>query len=1199
MEERTGQQRLSLNRLELVGFKSFCDKTELIFSPGITGIVGPNGCGKSNVSDCIAWVLGEQSAKSLRGEKMEDIIFSGTEKRGPLGMAQVALTLKTGLTDQKELVVGRRLFRDGESQYFLNGSPCRLRDIQDVIFDTGMGTKSYFLIEQGRIGQILQAKPTDRRLLIEEAAGISKYRAKKHAAELKLESSRLNLERVRDIIDEVRKQMGSLKRQAALARRYERLAKDARRLHKLLLTRQLRALTSEMTEAEEAFNRTRDREIALATRLSTSELEGERADIEAVETEKNFEKLRELVFTVQLAIQKDEAEIARAKEQRENLRLLIEQNQRRVAGLLEKEERLQTMLATLEAQVQEIERDIRISEDALQSAVETQRRADDALQGLTEQSRALRTRQREASLRAAAANNELIEITGERSKLEAVENRLHQEQDRLHTKISEIDARVSQISHELAAAEEALDILSASVQELAETEGFDSERLAETETRLADLERRRTATASRLQAIQAIESGRALVPANVRAILTRHAEQVSTPGICSDFIEVTDLSLVWAVENCLRAVLSGVVLHSAEDALRTIDSIKEVGSVTYLPVDLLKAESAGNPHPSCSPLADFIRIDERYPQLAALLQNIYVTETLEEAIQLRSSSTTRAIYAIRKDGSCLLSSGAIIAGSPGQNEESILWIKAEAKRLSNELSMLETESAPIAEEVTAIRGQLEQMRSRLRDGRTRIADRERAILLERQRHTQMTSEMKDSEEHLATIGIEIEHASRERRLAAERQAQLEEHGSIIEQEMEKLAVEIEDADRRMSADQEARALLRENVMRCESTRNTLIEKRRIALNERDRIQAETRDHRDERDACSNEMQMQGMQAQELDERRVGLEEQIVIRIRDLQENEITMRDREQALTAIREATAKRHEAIKVLRTEHQQAMETRSRAELVKAEKGRDLAHLRQTCMEEFHQTPEEVAAESEQAQAAGKNPASEAGIQEEADIPTIAAELERKKAELEKMGAINLRAMEDYDQAQERHEFLTAQEKDLLTSIDATLAAIKQMDEESRELFKDAFERINSNFGEVFRVLFGGGHAEMKLMEDEDVLEAGIEISAQPPGKKLHMLLALSGGEKALTAIALLFAIFQYKPSPFCLMDEVDAPLDETNTDRFIKLLEAYSVRTQFILITHNVKTMQAASTLYGITMQERGVSKVVSVKLAEAVAV
>jgi len=1203
VEVRSGHQRLSLHRLELIGFKSFAERTELTFSPGISAIVGPNGCGKSNIADCIAWVLGEQSARSLRGEKMEDVIFNGTENRGPQGMAQVSLTLRTGLADQKEIVVGRRLFRDGESQYFLNGSSCRLRDIQDVIFDTGMGTRSYFLIEQGRIGQILQSKPVDRRLLIEEAAGISKYRAKKHAAELKLESSRANLERVRDIIDEVRKQMNSLKRQAALARRFERLSAEAKKLQKMLLTFQLRSLQAEMAEAEAAYQQARDAEVALAARLSAEELEVERGDIELTNADKSVESLRQAVFDAQLTIQKDESEIARIKQQRENHAMLLEQNQRRAAALGEKSEKLAASLASRSAELEEIEVEIRSAENALEEAIERQKRAESVTVALADEARQRRLSQRETAAREASTKNELIDISSERSRLEGLEARLRQEQERLTARITETSQRIEQAREELAAREATLSDLTMITDGLAADESQETAHLADVESRLAELDRKRTQTASRLEAIQAIEEGRALVPPNVRAVLSRHSDEVSALGVVSDFLEVTDLSLVWCVENCLRAVLSGVVVGTVEDVRRATQSVKEPGAVTYVPMELLAA-----PWPDESPLPgprllDVIRVDPRYPQLSALLGDVLLAETLDEAVRMRATSRGRAIYAVRQDGTCLLPSGAIIAGNPGRNEESILWIKAESRRLEGELSAVLEGIQPLSVEAEDSRKRIERLRARLGEVRGQCTEHEKEILLERQRLSQLDADRQDALEHSAIVTREIEHATGEHEQVLRRQQQLVADLSQIDAELARLAGEIEDSDAKIAVDQESRSSLREAVMRCESSRNALADRRSTHLTDRARIESELRDVRDELDACSNEMQTHGLQIAQLDARRAELEVRIAERIHDHQEKEAVLREKEQALGTIREANARRHEEVKGLRTVHQEAMETRSRAELVRAEQGRDIAHIRQTCLDEFHTAPEEIAAEVEREplplpKAAARPP--EEGVEEVPEAPVdlkqvIGEELEKKRADLDRMGAINLRAMEDYEQTLQRYEFLTAQEKDLLASIEATISAIRQMDEESRELFKEAFERINASFGEVFRTLFGGGRAELRLMEGEDVLECGIEVNAQPPGKKVTMLLSLSGGEKALTAIALLFAIFQYKPSPFCLLDEVDAPLDESNTDRFLRILEAYSHRTQFIIVTHNVKTMQAAATLYGITMQEKGVSKVVSVRVAE----
>lgn len=1211
MEEQRGHARLNLHRLELVGFKSFPEKTDIVFHPGITGIVGPNGCGKSNIGDAIAWVLGEQSAKSLRGEKMEDVIFSGTEKREPFGMVQVSLTLRIPAAEQKELVVGRRLFRDGESQYFMNGAPCRLRDIQDTIFDTGMGTRSYFLIEQGRIGEILRSKPTDRRLLIEEAAGISKYRAKRHAAELKLESARQNLERIRDIVAEVRKQMNSLKRQAALARRYERLANERDRLQKLLIVVRFRQLSAELDEAERTFQRARQIELELQAKVSESELDVERGDLNVMEVERVNEEMRSAVYDSKLAVQNAESEVTRAKAQKENIGVLLDQNRRQIEVLSEKTARLRATLAERVREIEGIRSDLVTAEESVQGVgrqfreceVEAERQAQEVQSG--------RVRLREAGVMGTSVKNDLLSIAAEKSKLEGIENRLVQEQDRLRSRIGELEARIEQAGAESRIEEEDLSIVVSALNELAEREREERSSLAAAEAHLARIDHLRAISSTRQEALTTIERGRALIPESIRAVLSRYEGQVPARGVLSDFVEVTDPSLVWAAENCMRAYLSAIVLDAATDLPRVIETITEPGAITYLPLDIISAGPAPLSLPPCPTLGESVRIDPALPGLAALLEGVYVVDSLEEALELRRSYPGSA-FAVRKDGACLLASGAVLAGNPAQKEESILWIKTELRRLQAELTALDGEREPLVLEVDQRRQVLEALAAQLADLRTRQAEREKAAMLARQRASQTSAEKADSEDHLATIAVELRQAGEEKAEAAARQADLERSIAAIDREVEELSAEAEEREKSLAGHQETRSALRETLTRREAARDALRVKLESGEAETRRIEGEIQDLELEAQRLVEEIRLEEGQLAGLDEARVALEEQIVGRIRELQAKETDLSARETHLAGLRDASASRHESLKGIRAEYQRAVESRSQAELVRAEKGRDLAHLRTASLEEFRKSPEDVAAEIAAPTAVetrrGAEDLDEGIAEERAAEPAavlldgatvIAAELEARKADLERMGPINLRAMEDYGQAKDRFEFLSGQERDLLASIESTTEAIKQMDREGRERFREAFEAINRNFSEIFRSLFGGGAADMKLMEADDVLESGIEITAQPPGKKHLSLFLLSGGEKALTAMALLFAIFQYKPSPFCIMDEVDAPLDEPNTDRFLRLLEAYCGRTQFIVVTHNVRTMQAASTLYGITMEERGVSKLVSVKMREPVPV
>ncbi|MEW6367012.1 MAG: chromosome segregation protein SMC [Acidobacteriota bacterium] len=1185
MEERSGPRGLHLHRLELLGFKSFPDKTEFVFPGGITAIIGPNGCGKSNIPDAIAWVLGEQSAKSLRAERMEDVIFKGSQSREPVNMAEVSLTMRIPAAEQKELIIARRLYRDGQSQYVMNGEVCRLRDIHDTIFDTGMGTRSYFLMEQGQISRIIDSKPTDRRLLIEEAAGVSKYRAKKHVTELKLDDSRHNLERVRDVIAEVRKTMNSLKRQAATARRYRRLALERTRLQKVLLSSRYAALAAELDAIEQRFTRMREHEAALAARLSASELDLERGDIEAVDAERRAESIRAAVYEAKLAIEKAESEIAQAKAQKTNLATQIDQRRRRLEMLGEKDRQIAEALHRRTSEVESLETELHEADGALRQALGRLETAQFGSQRLGERSREIRANQREAGLRAATIKNELLAVMSERSRLEGLENRLQQEQQRAQQRIGELDRMLVETGSRRQALEDDLSAIAARCREVSAAESSEESLLGELDARLADLDRKMGETSNRLAALNAIERGRSLVPPGVRTILGRLGEEVGARGILSDFIEVVDPGLIWPVENYLQSMLSGIVLDSSSTLAAALAAMPASGQVTFLPVDSIGAAGPGEPAPPCTPLASLVRV---HPQLSAienLFREIYIAENLDEALRLRAAFPSTSFIA-RKEGVSLLRSGAVLAGAPGQIEESILWIKAEIRRLEAEQDALRAEQEPLVEEERRQRARVEEIRGELAGLTAEQAETERSLLLERQQQAQGQREKSDADEHMATIALELQQAASERADALRRQEGLQASLGSVESELGAIEEELERIERAVADDVESRTALERVAGDLRTAHGRLVERHLALQTERTRVEREVAEVRSEMETCAEEMRAFAMQAELNEETRVRLEEQVVTRIRELQGREGELRSAEEAATRLREDGAQRHEAVKTLRAEHQQAAEERSRVELARAEKQRDMAHLRNAFREEFQAQPEQVLEEI------GAESAT-------ADAEAVAAELEEKKAELDRMGAINLRAMEDYEQAKERYELLTAQEQDLITSIDSMVNAIQQLDIESRGRFKEAFEAINGNFLEMFKRLFGGGNAEMRVMEADDILESGIEISAQVPGKKQLPLLSLSGGEKSLTAIALLFAIFHYKPSPFCILDEADAPLDEPNTDRFLRLIQAFTARTQFILITHNVRTMQAASTLYGITMEEKGVSRQVSARLKEAVAV
>jgi chromosome segregation protein len=1184
---------MRLEKVEIVGFKSFCDKQELSFQGGVTGIVGPNGCGKSNISDAISWVLGEQSAKSLRGTAMEDVIFAGSQSRQPLAMAEVNLRV-TGLNGKSpdgsgECIVSRRLYRSGESEYLMNGDVCRLRDIHELFMDTGLGSKAYSIIEQGKIGLILSSKPADRRALIEEAAGITKYKARRRQSQLKLEAAQQNLLRVNDIVHEVEKQLESLKRQAGKARRYRALREQITGVERVLFGRRFRELSEQLRLLDERHAEQQQREQAVTIALQAEEAQLEARRTALYDEDTRLDEARGQMGEHTLAAERHQGrsayardQIAQAEARAQEADVEAASLQERLGPLFERLGTVRTDSARLQGEREAAESEQRAAESALResSALYDGRQAEqeqarEAQVGILERLAGLQNSREATSGNAERAEGDLLKLAAEHRQLEDERARATEALDRARVHAAEAEALLARlVADRDAAAGEA-----ASARQQAEGAGREAEAL----------QSERDSLAGRLSSLEEIVSTHAAFDEGVRALLRPAGPEERRPavlGVVADTLE-TDPLYERAVEAFLGERLQYVLTPRAENAVEHLRHLEATasGRVAILAVE-------GDAAATGDEQARLRGVAAQEPRVRALLGSLYrVSGPHERAIRaalpeaLVVDTLEDALDIARRQGPlpCATLAGETLRGpllEGGRAVKGLLAPRREVKETRTRLDEIE--------------GQLQDVRAREREAAARAADAgARAHALEesihagemqqvalRHDHTAAEEELSRLHRKATILDSERRQAEQEKGEAALRLADIEQGLLGAEEEKERgrerlaaLAAAVTDA---RAATEAAQARLAEARSRLAALRE------RVVAVEGDAARLQS-----EREELEGRIAGARSRADQLRRQREELRQEKLSSERLLAEA-LTARDRaatevarlEEAVRGLREELDAREAALKERRRDRDVLRDAVAELEVRRARAHSDLDHLARESQQAVGMTAAEASAsltEEEQA----------------AVLDELQARLAELREKLDRIGPVNILAVEQTQELEERHLFMTSQRQDLLESITELEQGIRRIDRTSRERFTEAFQTINQHFGEVFRQLFGGGTAGLSLLDEEDVLESGIDVMAQPPGKRLQSVMLLSGGEKALTAIALLFAIFQYKPSPFCILDEVDAPLDDANIGRFVRMLEGLKAQTQFILITHSRRTMEIADQLYGVTMEEPGVSKLVSVRL------
>lgn len=1211
---------LKLKRVDIQGFKSFYERSEMKFhGSGIAAIVGPNGCGKSNISDAISWVLGEQSAKSLRGSRMEDVIFAGTKERKPLGMAQVTLTMVDPEASKQqpaagqvngyvnghgngaghhahgrngEITITRRLFRSGESEYLIDGKPARLRDIQDLFSGTGLGPESYAIIEQGRIGQILSNKPADRRAVIEEAAGIGKYKTRKRLAEAKLESSKQNLARVFDILEEVGRQVNSLKRQAAKARRYEEMrAEMLGHLRRAVsgrfrvLEREAAALALDLSQAQHAF---RD----LSHRWQEQEQEHARLQAACYETERQLTAARARVADLNLQSERTRGRLEMQVRQIGAIEERLAAGETEVQDLEAQRQSQQAALDTHTATIAQLDAEIASMRQRLQQKTSER----DALQAeLRQRERAIeeaRTRVLRLVGEASTLRNQVVQIDEYLAAIERDSSRARKEEESALAELARLEKVKAELSAKLSRQQMELETLAERRARIEEELRARKTAIAANRQQLDEIRSTLSRQKARRDSLDEILSHRSYTTESVKRFFTAveqgQADGLKPAGVLADFVEVIDPAWEKAAESFLHEELEYVVVNNWEEAQNGIAVMRAEagGRATFLvhgnrpapaPVTLIDTGVLGR-------LSDAVRLTNGFAQAPGAL-----LPRLANCFLVNDHADAQRLAALHPDCHFLLPDGTSYCGSTvtggRKSAGGPLALKRELRELNLHVERHEREAAALARELEQFEGAAQALSQELEHVRAQQQAQERDALALDHEQRKLAEEHARAGQRLSVARLELERLKREDEQSRAQREKSQAEVAAREQQRAEQERMLEAARAGLEAAQAKAAAIGEEHAHLRAELAGIEERVRAARAEAARLEASIRQTEARRQELARELERQGAERARLLADNVELDKRAAELAGETAAATAEVERLAQEEAGGRAALAELEESLRVLRLESQAAQERCGAIEVQLVTKQGDLRYLDETSRKELNASAAEIAAAEPEQETL-----------DEAAVAEAEAKCAEMRARIEALGPVNPQALEEYQEAQQRYDFLNTQRQDLLDSIRDTEKAIQELDVESRRRFKEAFEAINENFREMFQTLFGGGQGEMRLTDETNLSDSGIDIMASPPGKKLQNVALLSGGEKSLTAMALLLAIFKYTPSPFCILDEVDAPLDEPNIQRLTRLLKQMASETQFIVITHAKRTMEAAQALYGVTMQEPGLSKLVSVRFDAA---
>jgi chromosome segregation protein len=1182
-----------LKRVVLHGFKSFADRTEFDFGSGRTAVVGPNGCGKSNVLDAVRWVLGEQSARTLRGTRMLDVIFAGSRSRKPANFAEVRVSFDNSrqflACDDQEVVVSRLLYRNGDSEYRLNGKRCRMRDIRELLLDTGVGVDAYSVIEQGRVDSLLQAGPIERREIFEEAAGISRYRVRRVEAQRKLERTQNNLLRLSDVVEELEKRLRSVKLAASKARRFQEY--DAR-------LRELRSAFSlaEYHEFEQALIEQRARVGAFSDQSHALRADLAQRDADAAELERATQALDE-------EIQRAEERLRELETEQSALTERISQGQRRLSELGETRQRQNTHAHEAARQAEELADRIQADEQAVRELVEAEQREAGRIAGLESQRAGVAARFEEARAARECERTAAFEAARHSSRLHNEQENLLQRRQRLEARLAatggrqqQVDAQQADLTQRQVGLEERTGELDQESSELAEQlRGLETQltqldaQIDQIEQQIADRKEARSGVLSQLELLEDLERRQEGVDQGTRWVLEWREGEGAAPGsvvgLVADVLRIDD-PRVGTLEAVLARFENQVVVRDGYLFLAELNRRGELpGPVSVIALDRLAERTAPVSYHDApgfvARVCDWVRCADEYRRLAEhLLGRTIVVDVLERALALAQGAPEGYVF-VTLDGSTVESGGRLTVGV-SRSVVGLISRKAQIRQLRADVDEIETQ----LERATRERTELEEQDSDRRLQREALLQRIAAV---QKQHADAWTE-------LMRLRDELERVQRESRVLRSESAELQGALAEADEQIRRVNVERDVLEEARQKHESQIARFERELADLEAAESGFLQKLTAAQIEVGRA-TERRGAREQAleelrarlATLGSEGQRAEQEAVEASERMARAEQELHDSIRRRSElaeqcdrgraEAVGQREQRQALrqkleaggAAIRQLHGEIEKVDASLRACEVELREVEVRREglvaRVKEELSLDLA----TLYAAYEHTTQ--------------------------DWETIRSEIEELRGKIARLGNVNLDAIAELEELSPRYDNLIAQRDDLLASVARLEKLIAELDEESRIRFLSCFEEVRENFLELFRKLFGGGKADILLEDSDCPLECGIEIIARPPGKEPCSISLLSGGEKTMTAVALLFAVFKRKPSPFAILDEVDAALDESNIDRFNNMLNEFLARSQFVLITHNKRTMQCADVLYGVTMEEPGVSKRVSVRFEDRV--
>ncbi|AGX03824.1 MULTISPECIES: chromosome segregation protein SMC [Bacillus] len=1179
-----------LKRLDIAGFKSFAEKSSVDFVPGVTAVVGPNGSGKSNITDSIRWVLGEQSAKSLRGSKMEDIIFAGSDSRKSLNFAEVTLTLDNEdqflPLDYNEVSVTRRVYRSGDSEFYINSQSCRLKDIIDLFMDSGLGREAFSIISQGKVEEILNSKAEDRRSIFEEAAGVLKYKTRKKKAEAKLLETQENLNRVNDIVYELESQVEPLKIQSSIAKDYLQQKEELEKIEVALTAFEIEDLHGKWEALSAVLEKLKKEEEALGGAIGEKEAEIEVARAGIADLDESINDLQGVLLHASEELEKLEGRKEVLKERKKNASHNKEQLKRNIEELGEKEASLkerkamqQEIADVLQREAAELQKKLREKQAELKLYSEN---TEEKIDSLKSDYIELLNRQAAFKNEFQYIGQQLAQQGARSTRLESDNEKFLSERKQIEDQKKEIIGRLEQIQGEL---EEQVRLFK---NEQAKTESLKT-NYQKQETTLYQAYQYLQQAKSRKDMLEELEEDYSGFFQGVKEVLkARGGALKGIEGAIAELIAVPK-QYETAIETALGGAMQHVVVANEENGRSAIQFLKKhsYGRATFLPLNVIKGKSLSQGqlqslklHPSfIGAAADLVSFDSKYEEVVKnLLGNVIVSKDLKGANEMAKILNYRSRF-VTMEGDVVNPGGSMTGGAVKQKSSSLLSRKTELEELKERLAEMDSKTQLLEEQVRRVKGDInkqEELIENLRRSGEELRLKENSLKGDL-REVEMAE--KNINERLSLYDMDKSQSAEESQKLSARKSALELELEKMQKSITGLEEEIEVLTQQKNTRMTSKETLMDMIGELKITLASKNEQLNFAKDTFASIEGELAETSEKLQTFKEDLSLLSSELTSSSSGEEVLEEAARKKLKDKQEAIDLISSRKEERLKLQETLEDLELSAKELRRLHKGMTESMKDEEVrlnrLDVELDNRLAHLREEYLLTFEAAREEYPLH-------------------------IPAEEARKKVKLiklsiEELGTVNLGSIEEYERVSERYEFLLAQKNDLQEAKDTLFQVIDEMDEEMKKRFRQTFEGIRFHFESVFQALFGGGRADLKLTQPDDLLNTGVDIVAQPPGKKLQNLGLLSGGERALTAIALLFSILKVRPVPFCILDEVEAALDEANVQRFSQYLKRYSEETQFIVITHRKGTMEEADVLYGVTMQESGVSKLVSVRLEE----